>query len=334
MISEVELSKLRKTFAEICERYSLYKYNKNNIYIKHFAVKDDLGVDFYYSTKYNNLVEKGVFTEKDKLSYLIKNNLWDKKNEDKIKLTHETLVDLYKNKCKVYKFADIEYYKKEIKENEKYLNDLIVDRAILMGDTCESLARKSTDLLLIQQSFYKNKECTELLYSEEEFAELNSDRVDELFDLYNVCLNDVSEINIKKIVTQGFFNQVFYLSSSPTDFFGQCITQLSHYQIKLLTWAKYFASILQNNDIPESIKDNPEEIENWFNGKRNIEMVINNNADSEGNISLVGVSKKEMEFYGIDNPAGDAQQQKITKELAKSTTGELSLEQSIQLGLI
>jgi len=334
VISEIELSKLRKTFAEICERYSLYKFNDQSIYIKHFRVSDDLNIDFYYSSKYNDLLKKGIFTEKDKLSYLIKNNLWDKSNEDKIKVTHETLVDLYRNKCKVYRFADIEHYKKEIKTNENYLNNLIIDKAILMGETCETLARKSTDLLLIQQSFYKNKECTELLYSEKEFADLNSDQVDELFSLYNICINDVSEINIKKIVTQGFFNQIFYLSSSSTDFFGQCLTQLSHYQVKLLTWANYFKTIFQNNDIPDSIIDNPEEIENWFNGKRNIENVINSNADSEGNVSLVGVSKKEMKFYGIDNPAGEAQQQKITKELAKSSNGELSLEQSIELGLI
>lgn len=333
MANDSELNKLRKSFAEICEKYSLYFYNDKNIYIKHFSVSDDLGIEFYYSNKYDKLLKQGIFTEKDKLKYLIDNNLWDAKNEDKIKLSQETLIDLYKNKSKVYRFSDIEDYKIQIKENEDFLNKLLIERSILLGDTCESLSRKSADLLLIQRSFFTNKECTIPMYSAEEFNNLTNDETDELYKLYYKSLDDLNEKNIKKIVTQPFFNNMFYLSADSTDFFGACITKLTHYQVKLLTWAGYFKTILQNNSIPEVISNDPEEIENWFNGKRNIESVIQNNTNSEGVVSIMA-SEKEMEFYGVTDPAARAQKQKMHKEFAKTESGEISMEDAMKLGLV
>lgn len=334
MTSEVEISKLKVIFASVCAGHSMYILNSKIVYIKHFCVADDLDVDFFYNNKYSELVNRGIYTEKDKLKYLIKNNLWDEKREGQIKFARDTIADLYKNKSKIYKFSDIQFYKSEIAKNEEFLINLLTERAELIDSTAENSARRASDLLLIQKSFFSDKQLTKSLYTEEEFAELSSGEIDRLYELYYQSQNDLSEPNFKKIAIQNFFNNLYFLSEKATDFFGGSIVSLTKPQNQLLIWANYFKNVLQNNDIPAEIMDDPEKISDWVAGKRSIEAVISNNTTPDGIVSLVGVDKKTLDFYGVSDPAGTALNQKMDKELSKVEGGELSFEESMRLGFV
>jgi hypothetical protein len=335
MLNESEIVFLRKIYAELCAGYSIYDLNSKECYIRHFGIIDDLQTDTLYTNQLNKLKQKKVFTESEKLNYLIKNELWDKKQEEKIKFVQETLKDLYTNKRKVFKPADIEFYRGQIEENEKFLNKILVERWNLLGETAEVLARKSSDLLLIKKSFFKDAGLKKPFHTDKQFEDLSAEEVDSLFSLYNKFQNDVSEKNIKKIAVQRFFHDLYFLSQSPTDFFGKSLIQMTHVQSKLLIYGGYFKGILENNSIPDDIMDNAEAIEEWASGRKNIVEVIEKQEASGGDnavVSLPGVNKEILKRYGIDNPQGNANDQKLATKL-KESGGELSTQQMIELGL-
>ena len=72
MLSESELTYLHKIYSEICCSHSIYELNGNSIYIKHRSLQDDLLTDTLYTNELNKLKQNKIFTEQEKLDYLIK----------------------------------------------------------------------------------------------------------------------------------------------------------------------------------------------------------------------------------------------------------------------
>lgn len=329
MLTELDKVKLRKLLSEICSGFSIYKFKDQDVIIKHRALLDELETDYYYQNKFEECVNSGVFNEKDQLNYLIANDLWTRKKEKQIEDSKKILNDLYDNKRKVYRFAEIESYKKQIEDEEKFLFGLIREKSQLCGDTAESLAQRSTDLLLLKKTFFSDRSLNNFLYTDEEFESLSSEETEDLFILYRKFLDDTEEKIIKSISVQPFFTSLFYLSEDVTSFFGVSVSKLTHLQNRLITWAKYFSGILQNTTIPREISDDAEKIEDYYFGKRNLDQLIEKYDDQEGNLSLT-ISKEEMKFYGIR--ASDADD-KLIKKL-KENGGEMTLEDQIKLGYI
>lgn len=338
MLSESELTYLHKIYAEICCSYSVYKLNDQDCFVKHRGLIDDLLTDTLYTNELEKLKQKQVFTESEKLNFLIKNELWDKKKEDQIVYTQETLKDLYLNKRKVFRPADIEFYRNQIIENENFLNKVLGEKLNLLGETAEVLARRAADLLLIKKSFFRDSELKVSFYTDEEFEDLSPAETDSLFLLYNKFQNDVSEKNIKKIAVQRFFHDLFFLAAENLfNFFGVAFVRLTHNQSRLLVWGQFFRTILENESIPDQYKDDPDQLSDWYNGKQNITQVIEKQESESGIVSLVGVSKDTLKLYGIENPAAQANNSKMEnkfKEKAASGSRELSAQEMLDAGLI
>lgn len=323
--------KLRKIFAEICGGFGVYSFGDSTVYFKHLNSIDNLEIDYFYDLFYNNAIKNGVFSEEEKLDYLIKNELWDKVKEDQIKSETANLKDLHTNKSKIYSLKAIQNYKDQIDETEKFICNLMNQKYELIGDTAENYAQRQVDLMLVQKSFFKDKDCKVFLHEKEDFKDLISEDVDKLIDLHKTISQHLSDKNIKQIAIKSFFCNLFYLTENLVDFFGKAISELTKYQVNLLTYGTYYKNILSNSDgIPQEILEDATKLEEWHSGKANIENALNKQGNGDV-VSLVGISKKEMEHYGIHTQSGH--QSKMVEKV-KAAGGELSLEDSIKFGLI
>ena len=110
---------------------------------------------------------------------------------------------------------------------------------------------------------------------------------------------------MRMLAISPFFSSIFYLcEDNAYNFYGRPIVQLSNYQCDLMSWAKYFKNVLSNrHDIPSEVKNNPEELMDWLEIRRNAEdaKIINNDTNNNdgGGGSIVGASKKDYEILGI-----------------------------------
>jgi len=289
---------------------------------------DDFLIAYRYEAAYNRFVSRGIFTEAEKLDYLLKNNLWDQKKEKQIKNAQDTLVVLYENKRKVFSFNDINSYKDQIKAEEEFLLKTLQEKGEKLGETVESLAHREADSFIVTNYIFQDKECKTLLYSDEEFGALTVGEIESVFDLYKQFQDDLSDSNIKKISIHSLFTNLYFLSESPTDLFGQCLALLTHYQIKLVTWGGYFKSIFQSATVPAQIQDNPEGIEEWYHGRANIQAILDKAENQHGVVSIGGISNKELDFYGLQDPVS-----KNYSEKAGNTQVD-SIEEAIRAGVL
>jgi hypothetical protein len=327
-VNQAESYKLKKIFGEIVAGFSIYKFLDQDVFMKHLGPLDDFLIAYKYEESYKDFLKRGIFNEEEKLEYLIKNNLWDSKKEDKIKNSYKTLEFLFENKRKVYSFNDIESYKKQIKEEEEFLNKLLTEKSMLIGQTAENLAQRETDIFIIKNYIFKDKKCEENLYPNEEFFDLTAEETETVFDIYKSFQNDLQETNIKKISINPLFTNLYFLSENPTDLFGQSLANLSHYQVRLITWAGYFKNISQTATIPESIKDDPEKIQEWYDGRANIEAILNKDTNANGVVSIGGITSREIKYYGLETPMSQSYERKA------SSTEVGSIEEAIRAGLL
>lgn len=333
MVDELQTYKLKKIFGEIVCTFSIYKYGNLDVYIKHLSPLDDLRLSYKYQSCYDILQKRGVFTSQDKLNYLISNDLWSIGNEKKIENSQKILTDLYNDKRKIFSFKDKEFYANQIKNEEQFLGDLLNKKSNLIGETCENLAQRETDLFLIQNTIFKNSDLKYSLFSPEQFEEISIEETDELFKIYRKFQNDFDDLNIKKLAINYIFTRIFFLAENVIDFFGGAVSKLSHNQTKLITFGGQFKSIFESNPgMPSEILDDPEKIEDWYFGKKNIEKILENNTNEDGVVSIVGLSQKELKYYHLDNPV--KHEDKLVEKLKNSPNRELSLEESVNLGLI
>ena len=109
-------------------------------------------------------------------------------------------------------------------------------------------------------------------------------------------------------------------------FYGKPVVDLTIYQLKVAAYGRMFFNIFQNvSDIPDNIKDNPEQLIAFSNAQMNKHKNsggIDENADAT---AVFGATKED-----IDTVAGGGKTVSLSEELEKHG-GKLNMEQMMRL---
>ena len=328
----MERENLKIVFSEALRGYTLAdspSYKK--ISIKHFNNFDSAALDIKNKIFYDKAVEDGLPSRKERIDYLIKENVWTEEKNKKILQTKTTLAGLQKTKEKVFLQAHIDQANREIKENTVKLAEQEAEKERLIGFTAEAYASRK-----INEHYMYNallRENGEKLFSEEEFEELEEAKMVELIGLYNKSTTKFKSHSLKKISVSGFFTNLFYLcDDNPLVFFGKAVVELTFYQVELFGYGRYYKNMIQNseNKPPDEISQNPDKLVEWFESSKSARETIDKskNSEKEGSaVSLVGATKQDLKRLGLDNP-------NETINLAKKAAekgGRLTMEELAKL---
>lgn len=325
----LELSEhlLRKHFSEIVYGFSIFHHDNSKRFLKHFSTIDSLEIDFLYSENYKKVAARGYPTEQERLTQLEKDRLWTQGDENNIEGLRAAIKNFVLVKRKAFLKRDIESINEQSAEQEKILKEMLIKRETLIGPTVEKFARKNVDAYLIFKSFYQDIELTQLVYSKEEFDDLDSSELDNLFAVYNEIMNNFSELNIRKIALSPFFQNAFALSDNIYQFYGKPICYLTNYQIQLAAYGGYYKAILSSeNKPPDNVLNDPDKLEDWYSSKSNVEQMLDKNVKQDGtNVSIVGATKEDLKNWGYD------QQDISLREATKKAGGTLTQEEMMKL---
>ncbi len=323
---------LKVAFSEVLRGFSATVSSSfGEIRIKHFNNFDSAELDVKNKDFYDNAVNKGLPTRKDRIDYLLKENIWTDEKNKEILNTKTAVEGIKKTKSKVFLQVHLDQANTELQKQKLNLIKLEVEKEELIGFTAEAYAsRRINEHYMFNAILGGNGE---KLFSRQEFEELEEDKVTELIGLYNKNTNKFNSNTLKLVSVSGFYSNLFHLcNDSAYIFYGKPLVELTFYQIELFGYGKYHKTLIENSEHkpPEEITQNPQKLVEWFESGKNIKEVLDKseNAGKEGTAtSLVGASKQDLKRLGLDNP-------NETINLAKKAAengGNLNMEDMMKL---
>jgi hypothetical protein len=298
----------------------------NPVFIKHIGIKEREFYNKKYKTYFAHAISKGLPQQEDALKKAISDDLWSEKEDEEIKVSEKYIETLKITRKKVFRQLQINEIEKNLKEENEKVAKKLAEKKQILGKTAEDYASNRASDYLIYTCFYKDKNLTKKLFSEEEFQEISTGELEECILLYNSYCNEISDLAIQHIAISDFFHPNYLVLDYPTEFFGKPMVQLSENQIRMLIYAKIFKNIFETVEhIPDKIKKDPEALleykdknsaEKEFDSKRKAKK---KNDGIDGAEMLFGATKEE-----IGNEA------KSLKDVMKGKD-HLSMEELIKL---
>ena len=265
---------LRKIYMEVLRGYTKTTVPKfGAFYIKHLDLFASEEIDEKKREYEEHAQSKGLPTAKEKLAELEKDDLWSPQKERDIKNLESMIERLKITKSIFVLQADRDSIQKQIRDAIKEHEDLIHEKAELMGYTCDSYAFKKMNEFFIFNTSYKTPDLKDLFFDKNTFDELHEMEVSILASHYGKVGESYGEKNLKRIALSGFFLNSFYLcKNNPFTFFGNPVVELTYNQSELFSYGTYFKHLLQelkHEPDPETM-DDPDKLVELFNVSKNI----------------------------------------------------------------
>ena len=326
----------KKKYKQLVDGVSLFSDLNDLIYVKHLS-ELDIGELELVTDKYHKEAEqKGLPSEKEKLSILTKQKIWSDEKEEKIKNLRKQLAVLQDTHKKLFLKKQIKNSQKGIDSLLKDLTSLLSEREELVGLTCEKFAEKKSNEEIVIHCFFKDREMTQKFFSEEEFDELHRDKLYYYIKIYNDVSKEFSAEEMKRLAALPFFINLFFLCDDNIyTFYGKPVTALTICQIDAFNCAKTYKSIMgQGNNPPDEMYEDLNELVAFYESYSSGGSGGPKEAKNKDSQSIVGASIEEMQrLTKGDDGVHVVTLGKIEKDLKEKgrELSDLSFEEIVKL---
>ena len=321
---------LRAALRDIKRGFSEIKISENSFCLKHLAFDDQIDIDEVYDKYYKEGLERGLPIHDEVLKNLIEEKQWSQEMERKIFEYEKFIENLEKQKKSSFLKTEIQRINSDIADGRKKLNDLKNNRAQLFSKTAEFYAEERVGDFYILKCLYVDEKMSTLVYTEEQFAEVDQQTVLEIISEYNKVYHKINDEVIQKIVLSDFYNLYMPFAENAMEFYGIPICSLTYNQLKLLLYSRFFRNIFQQHDkMPNEIRKDPEKIMDYVNANENAKKLMDKRNSKEGEAqSIVGATKEDLEYLGMK--AKSEKTLSISEE-AKKKGGSLNMEDMMKI---
>lgn len=319
----------RKIFKEISQGFSSYFVGEKRRYIKHQSFYDLVDFDDVYEMHLERAQSKGLPSELEIFEDLKKDGMWTEKDDAEIEKQSFYVDSLIKNKKNIYLKSALDQINKQIKDAQDNLSSLKSKKEALISNSADKYALNRANDFYIVNSFYKDKNLQEKLYTEQEFEYASTAEVGKLVSTYNEFHQTFSENNIKHLAIQDFYKSYYSFIDNLSDFFGKPVVELTNYQLNLTLYTKIFKNIQEqySEEIPDRIKNDPDALLDFANSSESREKIKQELSKDSGASTIVGATKEDMEELGLAQP----NRGKSLEDLAKEKGGSLSMKDLMNL---
>ena len=294
-MSDVEnkVNYLKKLYKEIVLGFSVSEYAGKPIFIKHFTEIDNGELESY-RIKYQSMAkQKGLQTKEDKSKLLIQEGYWSVEKDLEIEKIKKEISDLDMLKKNLVIKRQVLQNKEKILNATSRLNEILREKEEVFGFSLEDFVSKKVNEYTIYNSFYKEKDLKEKLFSEDEFDTLAEIDLSKLIVLLNNFYVDFGHNQIKRICACPFFASLYNLcGDNAYNFYGRYVVGLTILQVNMFSQGRYFKSLIESRGHqampPNDIMEDPDKMIEWYDTSSDVPSV---NADG---ISYFGASKEEL----------------------------------------
>jgi hypothetical protein len=324
----VEAVKRRKIFRDVVRGYSTTVLDTDFVYIKHLTPHDQVELEEIEEKYFNIALRKGVPTEEDMLSFLKQEEQWTDADEKFIEDKKYFLETLRTAKTKMVMKRQIDHQDKLIAEEQQLLNQKQYERISLLGNTCEKYAKDRLNDFYMIKSFYKDKQLSEPLFSENKFDELENHDIKKVVVIYNELFESFNEENIQYTILEDFYNPYLSFAEDSMQFYGKPFCDLTYNQIRLIVYTRVFKNIFDSNEnIPDNIRKDPAKLLEFGSSSKEERDKTKDKLSQGSAGTLVGAKDEDYEYLGVEKPKGGVS----LHEEAKKKGGTLNMEDLMKL---
>ena len=311
---------------EAFDGYTEIIFDDKPVYVKHVSIRDQRYLHKYYEKYRDIAIKKGLETEKDRLKYVIEEEIWEDKDDQKIASLEYEVSNLKRTVRSIFLPSQQEAMNQTISEKLTEIQELKIKRKEVIGQTAEDYASIRSGDEILRFLLFKNKDLSEHLYTEEEFGELETWQISKLTSIQNDIQQRLSDSRIQEAVLRPFFSMYLSLCEDAYGFYRKPVTGLTIYQLRVVLFGRMFFNIFQfTDDIPEDIKQDPQKLIAFSEAQRNKTNSKGGLRDDSDASAVFGATREDMDTI---QPKGNTVS--LSDELKKHG-GKLNMEQMMRL---
>jgi len=311
--------------SEILQGVTVVRGSFGSLYLKHLSQFEQREVLSQSKIFEKEGISKGLPTEKQGLRDILDQGMWSLDNENLIKNLKKEIDDLKLSSSKVFLPSQQKQLINQSKKKEEELLSLEREKSQLIGLTSEKYARNQVQKTIVNKILFYDREFKEGVY-EDLYINENMKEV-ELFKLQRDFFEKFEDSKISEAVLSDYFSMYLPFCEDVMGVFGKPLADLTSYQLKLISFGRYFLNIFKNSqkDIPDSVAKDPELLISFYQNQRN-ERSKTKAQSSEGGSAYFGASKEDLE----DIKSNDERAVDLNEEVKKQG-GSLNMEQMMKL---
>lgn len=261
-----EFDNLRIAYSDILYGWTYSEAYK--CYAKHLTDKDYSDLVRQKNTFFNEKVKEGVPTEKQKIEEALLVGSWTEADEDELLSYELQLSDNTKRLEKLVVQSQRDSLQAVLNEIQSKLSKKREEKYKYTNPNANYYALKHFTEIIPWNSFFKDREFKERLYTKEEFDNLEEEEISLLNYELNYINSKYSENVIRTLsVLPMVMNPLTYCKSNIYNFLGKPIVEYTQFQMDLLSKAMRNINILENAEKdPPSINETTEssELVDWY----------------------------------------------------------------------
>jgi len=311
--------------SEILQGLTVVRGTFGSLYLKHLSQFEQREVLSQSKIFEKEGLSKGLQTEEQGLQEILGQDMWSLENEDLIKTLREEVGSLKKTSAQTLLPSQQKKLLSQAKEKEKEMLSLQGEKSELIGLTSEKYARNKVQKTIVNKILFYDREFKkgvyEDLYLNEGMKEV------ELFKLQRSFFEKFEDSNISQAVLSEYFSMYLPFCEDVMGVFGKPLADLTSYQLKLISFGRYFLNIFKNSqkEIPDNVAKDPELLISFYQNQRN-ERSKTKAQSSEGGSAYFGASKEDLEDIKLNNERAVDLNEEVKKQ-----GGSLNMEQMMKL---
>lgn len=311
--------------SEILQGVTVVKASFGLLYFRHLSQIEQREVISESKFFEKEGLSKGLLKKEDALKEIINQEMWSWENEKKIKTLSSELDSLKKVLLQTFLPSKKKEALEKAKAKEREIDSMQAEREELIGLTAEKYAANKIQKNIINKILFYDrgfeKGVYDDLYINENFKEA------EIYKMQRSFFEKFQDSNISKAVLSDYFSMYLPFCEDVLGVFGKPLADLTSYQLKLISFGRYFLNIFKNTqkEIPENIAKDPELLVDFYQSQRS-ESGRKEASSGDGGSTYFGATKEDIEAIKKED-----ENAVVLSEEIKKKGGSLNMKQMMEL---
>jgi hypothetical protein len=269
------------------------------LYFKHLSQNEQRLILSQKKIYEEEAKKKGLLSEEEVLLDLFEQGMWSQREEDIIKEYEKEIESLFKIISQIILPSKKREAQKKLEKKRKKLSEIESEKKQILGLTVEKYIDSRMQKSIINDILYYDEHHTqkvfEDLYINQPFKEI------EIYKLQTRFFEKFSDDSISRAVLSEYFAMYLPFCEDVIGVFGKPLRELTNYQLKLISYGRYFLNIFKNcnKKIPDNVAKDPDLLIGFYQNQR--EDTGDRMRTDEGASTFFGADKEDIEMIKSEN---------------------------------